>query len=215
MEKRRLRSFGLVLLLALFAVGAPASSAQAQTQTPVVTVPQAGQVLQGMVTILGSSAVENFLAFEVAFAYAGDSTGTWFLIAASSQPVSDGVLAVWDTTAITDGEYDLRLRVFLNDGSALDVIVAGLRVRNYTPLDTPTPTATPPPTETPVLLTPVLPTATPFPTATPSPFPTPTLLPTNPAVLPTVEVYRSAAYGALLVLSVFSLLGVYSLLRRK
>ncbi len=212
MRKRFLRWIGALILLASFAFG---SLARAQTSTPVITAPQDGQVVQGAVTVIGSSEVENFLSFEVAFAYSGDPTGTWFLIAASNQPVRDGALAVWDTTAITDGDYDLRLRVFLSDGAFLDAVVSGLRVRNYTPLATPTPTITPTPTETPVPPILILPTATPFPTFTPSPFPTPTPLPTNPAVLPPLEVYRSAAYGALAVLAAFSLLGIYTLLRRK
>lgn len=213
MKTMRLSGWAGILgvLLALLVFGA----ARAQTAAPVITAPQAGQTLQGVVMVTGSSAVEGFLSADVAFAYADDPTGTWFLIAASDQPVSEGVLAVWDTTGITDGVYDLRLRVFLVDGTSLEDLVPDLRVRNYTPPDTPTPTPAPTPTETPVLLTPVVPTATPLPTLTPSPFPTPTPLPTNPAVLPPAEVYRSAGYGALIILAAFALLGAYFLLRRK
>lgn len=201
---------GIGVLLALLLFG----SAQAQTAAPVITAPQAGQTLQGVVTVTGSSAVEGFLSAEVAFAYTDDSTGTWFLISVSDQPVSEGVLAVWDTTGITDGIYNLRLRVFLADGTFLDALVPDLRVRNDTPPDTPTPAPTPTPTETPVLATPIVPTATPSPTLTPSSFPTPTPLPPNPAVLPPTEVYRSAGYGALIILAAFAFVGIYFLLRR-
>ncbi len=201
---------GVGILLAWFVFGA----ARAQTASPVIRAPQAGQTLQGVVTVIGSSDAAGFLSAEVAFAYADDATDTWFLIAASDQPVQEGVLAVWDTTPITDGDYTLRLRVFLTDGTFLDALVSDLRVRNYTPLATPTPTPSPTPSETPVLVPLILPTATPLPTFTPSPFPTPTSLPTNPAALPAGEVYRSAGYGALIILAAFALLGIYSLLRR-
>jgi hypothetical protein len=209
-----LRWSGIGLLLALLLAGPAELPARAQTPSPGITAPQAGQILQGLVMVTGSSAVEGFLSAEVAFAYADDPTGTWFLIAVSDQPVEDGVLAAWDTTVITDERYNLRLRVFLTDGTFVDVLVPDLWVRNYTPTETLTPTITPTLTETPVLLTPVLPTDTPPPTFTPSRFPTPTPLPTNPAVLPVSQVYRSAGYGALIILAAFSLLGIYTLLRR-
>ena len=116
-------------------------------------------MLQGVVTIRGSSNETGFLSAEVDFTYAGDTTGTWFLIATDSQPVDSSTLATWDTTTITDGDYNLRLRVILSDGTHLDVIIPNLRVRNYTPIETPTPAPTA-----------VQPTLTPTITLTPTPF---------------------------------------------
>lgn len=199
-------------LLALFLL-LPAAPALAQTPSVAIVSPQTGQAVQGVVTIRGTSAADGFLSAEVSFSYAGDAAGTWFLIAVSDQPVTDGALALWDTTVITDGDYTLRLRVFLADGTFLEALVPDVRVRNYTPTETPippTPTITPSPTRTPLLPTA---TATPIPSATP--LPTPTALPPNPAVLSPASVYAGLGYGALTVLLLFILFGAYLSLRRR
>ena len=171
---------------------------------PIIKTPQTGDVLQGIITITGSDEVTGFFSSEVAFAFAGDTTGTWFLIAASSRPVEDGTLATWDTTTITDGNYVLRLRVYLGDGSFLDVTVPDVRVRNYTPIETPTPA--------PTALQ-----ATPVPTATltATPFPTPTSMPHNPAILTPVDVSISIAYGGVAAVILLFVIGIYLWLRRK
>jgi hypothetical protein len=204
---RRLLIF-LTLILFL-----PVSLASAQSPPVAVTSPQPGQVVQGVVTVSGTCAADGFVSAEVSFAYSGDATGTWFLVAVSGQPVTDGTLAVWDTTAITDGTYTLRLRVTLVDGSHLDALVPDLRVRNYTPTETPvppTPSITPSPTRTPVL-----PTATVTPVPSVTPLPTPTALAENPAILLVSEVYWSVLYGGALVAFLFILLVIYLHLRRK
>jgi hypothetical protein len=191
----------LKILLALFTL-------LAQTGAPSITFPAAGQSLRGAVNVTGTSAVDGFFAAEVAFAYTSDPGGTWFLIQASEQPVTEGLLAVWDTASITDGEYNLRLRVTLQDGTQLETIVTGLSVRNYTP-DTPTPSSTPAPTESlaPATLTLVA-------TETARPLSTPTPLPANPAALDTPEIYASLGRGALAILLLFLVFGIFLRLRR-
>ncbi len=189
----------MILSLSAFGVGNVAAQAG-----PVVLSPREGEVLQGVVTIKGSSDVAGFLSEEVAFSYAGDTTGTWFIIATSNQPVHLDTLATWDTTTITDGDYILRVRVYLKDGSFLDVPIPNLRVRNYTPVETPTPAPTA-----------LQATATPTPTLTVTPFPSPTPLPLNPAVLTPVDVSKSIAYGGLGAVLFLIVLGVYIRLRRR
>lgn len=176
----------------------------AQENTPIITAPRPGDALQGVITITGMSQVDGFASAEIAFSYTGDPTGTWFRIATGSQPVQDGILAVWDTTSISDGVYDLRLRVMSADGKTLEAVTSGVRVRNYTPVETATPTA-------------FIPAATPFPTrtATATPYPTPTLLPPNPAVLSSKDVSVGIGYGGLAAVLLFLLLGGYLWLRRK
>ena len=189
----------LIFLLAAVAVNPVAAQAQ-----PAILSPQQGEVLQGVVTMRGSSSAAGFLSSEVDFTYAGDSTGTWFFIANGSQPVDSDTLATWDTTSITDGNYDLRLRVYLTDGTHLDAIIPNLRVRNYTPVETPTPAPTA-----------IQPTLTPTVTLTPTPFPTPTPLPLNPAVLTTKDISTSLAYGGLGAVIFIVIFGMYLWLRRK
>jgi hypothetical protein len=171
--------------------------------------PQAGQALQGNVVIQGTTRIEGFESAELSFAYAINPTGTWFLIALLDTPVVSATLGAWDTTTMTDGAYDLRLSVTRGDGSQVSTVVKGLRVRNYTPIETNTPT-------------PVTPTATPLPgelpTATPTPLPTitptSTALPPNPAGLVPGDVALSVGKGALGVAGFFALMGAYALVRR-
>jgi hypothetical protein len=193
---RRLLAFCLVLACLPRQV-------MAQAEPPYITSPLTGQAVQGVVTITGTSEVVGFVRSEVAFTYADNPTDTWFLIAASDLFVTDGTLAVWDTTTITDGVYVLRLRVFLPEGYYLDAVVSDVRVRNYSPIETPTPTATP------VIILPTLtPTITPLPPATPTP------LPPNPVAMDRKEILISLGVGALLVLLFFLFFGLYARFRR-
>jgi len=194
---------------------APAQATASPTPSPtpkpgaMILSPMPGQALQGLVPINGITAQEGFRAAELEFAYTYDLTHTWFLINESDKPVAGGLLAQWDTTTLTDEIYDLRLTVFLNDGRRDSMTVSGLRVRNYTPIetDTPTPitpTSTPVPGDTPV------PTITPTPTVTPIP-PTFTPFPPNPAQLSTQDIATNLGKGALAVVGMFALMGIYYL----
>jgi hypothetical protein len=173
-----------------------------------IVSPQTGATVQGLVTIVGSSTTDGFVSSEMAFAYADNPTDTWFMLQTSEQPVADGTLAVWDTTDLTDGAYNLRLRVFLTDGTFRVVVVSGVIVGNYTPTETPVPTATFPPTWTPA---PILPTATM--TVTRTPYPTATPLPPNPATLSMRDIMVNLFYGALGIAILFGIYGVVSWLR--
>lgn len=192
-------------------------TASPAAKTAVVIIsPRAGQALQGLVPISGSTAQDSFQMAELEFAYTHDPTHTWFLIEESDKPMTSGLLTQWDTTTLTDETYDLRLTVLLKDGRRDSVTIAGLRVRNYTPIETDTPT-------------PVSPTSTPVPGDTPVPTVTPTItitivpptftpFPPNPARLSTQDITASLQKGALAVTGIFAMMGVYylvSLLRKK
>jgi hypothetical protein len=174
-----------------------------------ITSPQAGQALQGNVPVQGKIDAQSTRSTELSFAYANGSTETWFLIQAGLEPGGDRTLAHWDTTTITDGQYDLRLTVTLNNGRQVSTTIEGLRVRNYTPVETntPAPTSTPAPGE--------LPTATLTPTSTPTEIPpTPTPMPTNPAQLTASDITSGLGKGALGVAAAFVLIGLYAGVKR-
>jgi len=111
----------------------------------------------GIVTILGTASHPAFDSFDLAFSFDPDPTDTWFPIGeALDTTVVDGRLAIWDTTQITDGVYRLRLRVHIDGSPPFETVVRDIRVRNYTPTETPPPEAvTSVPTELPA--TPVAP----------------------------------------------------------
>ncbi len=172
--------------------------------------PAAGQAVQGSLLISGTTMIDGFAAAELSFSYSDDPTHTWFLIADLPAPVTAGRLAEWDTTTLTDGNYTLRLLVIRQDGNKLSFTVPGLRVRNYSPVETPT--ASP----SPVGATAVPPTSTSTPTPTVTPImPTPTPLPTNPVEITGQEIQSSAGRGAAAAFGVFAALGLLAALRKR
>lgn len=182
-----------------------------QDSTVAINSPQPGETLRGLVEIQGRMDTPNFASAELAFTFdatASDPAANWFVIQTFPQPVTNPAIAAWDTTALTDGDYTLRLRVFLQDGTFQDALVANLQVRNDEPLPTATPTATEvvfnfqPLNETPGA--PIQQTATPFIT-----YPTSTPLPANPASLTTSSIFTifwQSAVGILIIFAFFTLI---------
>lgn len=185
-----------------------------------ISSPQTGDVIRGQVQIAGNMTVQNFSSAELAFSYAIPEGGAsnsadrfaWFAIQTFPQPVAGLALAVWDTTSLTDGDYTLRLRVFLQDGSFQDAIVSDLKIRNDTPEPTeviPTETALPQfnaATALPALTKPPATAAVIFPSSTP--------LPVNPASVTTSSIYSTFGCGALIVLVLFIFFSLILRLRK-
>lgn len=184
----------------------------AQDSPPLaITSPASDELLRGQVTVTGRLDIPVFSSAQLDFAYASDPTGTWFNIQTYSQAMPDSTLAVWDTTSITDGDYVLRLRVVLEDGTSQEVTLP-IRIGNdVLPTQTAVPTATPE-AETVLIPTPFLLAASPTPTRLPPP--TPTALPTNPVSLGRNQVYTSLGRGALVILGLFALAGLILRVRR-
>ena len=153
-----------------------------------VAVVNAQQKLSALGLTSGASA-------ELAFKYAAsDSTDNWFTIQTFPQPATDSTLAVWDTPSLTDGDYTLRLRVFLVDGTFQDAIVSDLKLRNDTPAPTqfvPTETALPQFSAATPLSALNQPTSTAIIT-----FPSSTPLPVNPASVTTSSIYSTFGRSA-------------------
>jgi hypothetical protein len=180
----------------------------AQDTPPLaVTSPRAGDVLRGQITITGTTDIPDFLSAQLDFTYASNLAGNWFTLQTFSQPAQASALAIWDTTLITDGDYVLRLRVALADGTFQEVTVP-IKVQNDAPFSTPTPL----PTTTPEfeigvqIPTPFLLAASPTPTEVPRP--TPTALPTNPVSLSQSTIYASLSRGALVIIGLFIFTGL-------
>jgi len=169
-------------------------------QAPVISItsPETGATLRGRVEILGTMDVSNFASAELAFAYASNSTDAWFSIQTFPQAKVDAPLAIWDTTSITDGDYNLRFRVYLQDGSFQDVNIVDLKIRN----DSPEPTATAIEFAQPILQT-AISSNNVVATSTALLFPQPTSLPSNPASLTVALVYSTFGRGALIAFVLF------------
>ena len=186
----------------------------AAQDTPPLTLtsPLTGDVLRGEVTITGTTDIENFLSAQLDFTYASNAAGNWFTLQTFSQPVLDSALAIWNTASISDGEYVLRLRVNLDDGTTQEVTVP-VTIQNDTPFVTPT--AIPTSTLESVSIqipTPFLLAASPTPTEVPRP--TPTALPNNPFALEQNEILMSLGRGMLVIIVLFVFSGILLRLRR-
>lgn len=222
-----LPAIGAVLLLG--AVGTvqaayAGSPLQSEGGIAVITEPQDDDVLIGTVLIYGTAADTDFRFYMLEYIPDPALSGMdWTpLQPPVAQQVSDGVLALWDTTALPDGHYRLRLRVVRGDGSEISDEVH-VQIVNATPTPTPTvrPTATltptpgtptPGPSPTPLIWQP--PTRTPRPTATPGgPTPTPLPLPEVASPLRPDRLRQAALDGVKMALGAFAALGIYSLLR--
>ena len=185
----------------------------AQTTPPLaITFPLAGTILRGEITITGTMNIDNFTSAQLDFAYASNPAGNWFTLQALSQPALDSALGVWDTTFISDGDYLLRLRVNLADGTSQEVTVP-VTIQNDTPLATPTLALTATPYSVTLdIPTPFLLAASPTPTEVPRPTPTP--LPTNSAALNQSAIYSSLGRGAIVIIGLFIFAGLIIRVRR-
>ncbi len=172
-------------------LGVTTTAVSAQTPSGIAQ-PAPGDTISGIVEVLGTAVHPDYLRYELAFLQQDVPGAEWIVFAEGSQPVSNGVLAVWDTTVgraigspvFPDGRYQLRLRVVKTDFNYDEYFVTDLTIQN----DGPTPTPTP--DETAVALTATiaaipaqptgntessfqqptpLPSLTPFPTLTPPP----------------------------------------------
>jgi hypothetical protein len=174
---------------------------------PQIHNPRSGAVLQGVIAIWGSTDLAGYDHHQISFNYSDSHEDTWFLIAKSDSKVSDGELATWDTTTVADGNYKIRLEVFLINGNSNEIVVDNLRVRNYTPIETET--------NTPLIIK----GEGIEETVTTS---SGTLNPDinhgkekNPLTVSMELFYKSLAGGAIISFSIFLFLTIYSVFRRK
>jgi hypothetical protein len=198
----------LIKILLFFLVIIPIRAGAQEEVEPntevLILSPSAGQAVRGSFPVVVNSAVKGFFSAELTFGYESAHQDTWFPVGQSDQPLSNSIMTEWDTTLLTDGVYRLRLVVLLKNGTQITSMVDGIRVRNYSPVETetPTPSLTPAPMATP------LPTETPIPSATPIP-PTPTPLPPNPLIFTPQDIGINFLRGAAGGLALIMLAGLY------
>lgn len=207
------RTFGLLLLILLGTLVASLDlkqvSAQDLSPSIFLQTPRSGEVLQGVETIRGKIRGEGLETAQLTFSYAGDDRDTWFFITSlefeDDNTSSHEFIYEWDTTRITDGNYDLQITARFSEEIIIRERVDQLRIRNYSPIETQTPD---PEHEAAGEETAAVPTAT-NPTV-----PTPTPLPENPVSLQTDEILGAVGKGLIVVGVFFGLGGIYSLVKR-
>ena len=81
-----------------------------------ITSPGMGAKVEGRVEIWGTADIEDFRYYKVEFA-AGNSPSEWAYLGGGREPVSDGLLFVWDVSGLPAGSYTLRLTVVNRTGN--------------------------------------------------------------------------------------------------
>lgn len=126
------------------AVVVPVPGQAQNTAAPVniaILSPAPNMVVSGAVQVIGSASHPQFLQYQLEFGPDPNPGNLWYQATNTVQtPVTNGLLGVWNTLPIQDGTYQLRLRVYLRDGTLLSTIVNNLRLQNRQP--TPVPSAT-------------------------------------------------------------------------
>jgi hypothetical protein len=172
-----------VLFLCLFAFGSSIYAApptQQEQNKCLIATPASGNLVRGQVVIQGSATHPDFTWYQLGYAPDPNPSGEWKFFHSSETAVDNGQLAVWNTSGLPDGMYQLLLEVHRNDGNHDLCFATQLRVNNTAP--TPTFTAAP------------LPTAVDTPTPLPTPEDTPTVLVEQP---PTATPRATPTYSAI------------------
>lgn len=119
--------------------------------------------ISGIVSVVGTADVPGFAAYRLEYGSGAQPSSWTRLTPEISAVVHDGVLARWDTRALSNGTYSLRLVVQGSNGIEGQARVT-VQIANATPTAEPSPTPTWTPTPEPTLE----PTITPTPPATPT-----------------------------------------------
>lgn len=224
----------LTLILVTLVAAAPATRDPARAQdSPAlaqITSPGDGAQLFGPVNIIGSALHPSaFDRYTLEYDLLSDVGAQWFLVQEPvTQQVQDGVLGTWDTSAVPDGVYQLRLQVYLDGGEVAEAIVSNLRVQNRQPTPVPTigPAGVAPPTLGPTPTSPIVqpPTSNQQPAldAAPATAPSPDGAPetgllqseSNGAQVNFERVRQAFCTGGLITLGIFLVVALYQGARR-
>ncbi len=150
--KRSLSAVALVVLAALALALFLRGTALAQDQRPVIAQPEQDATVRGLVQLVGTATHSQFKRYELYYAPGpAPADNAWIFIGPDAhfqqQPL--GLLGTWDSRAVPDGTYSLRVRVVKTDGNYLDSELRRVVVANSKPAESPTPSVTPTSSDTP------------------------------------------------------------------
>ncbi len=90
------------------------------------TYPRPNDAIKGIVELTGTADIPKFGFYKYESAAGGSDV--WATIAAGNAAVKGGSLGFWDTSALTPGDYQLRLVVIDNEGEALAPCIVPVQV---------------------------------------------------------------------------------------
>jgi hypothetical protein len=92
----------------------------------MLTSPAAGDEVKGTVELIGTVNIPNFGFYKYEVARLGSDT--WATISADRNAVNNGLIGRWNTTALTPGDYQVRLVVTDNQGKVLPACIVPVRI---------------------------------------------------------------------------------------
>ena len=139
-----------ILVVGLLLLAIPASLIVGAKPENGITAPGEGDTVSGEVSIEGTADDPDFWKYELHYNPVPGNKDLWTAIEGTPfmTAVVEGELGTWDTAAVDDGTYGLRLRVVRLDGNFDDYTVLGIVVANVEPEPTEEPGVEP--TEEPV-----------------------------------------------------------------
>jgi hypothetical protein len=224
---KRVLAAGVALAVIMLGVVLPSWAAPLRQWRSVITYPEAGMTVGGIVEIKGIATHVNFDSYQVRYAPGTNVVAdtAWVdIVMLVPNPVDNGVLCTWDTTTVPDGPYVLALAVWgLNDADNPHLhFVEHIVVDNASFVPSPEPTSESEPAATvPAGPTPTLPSVVQPPTSTPRSSAEPeagaeegTVTPTPEAEGPGLELDTSMLQdafctGGLITVMLFLLWGLY------
>jgi len=120
------QSIALTSVAPVFDVDSSLSDTGCVPDKLALTFPEPGQVVSGTVTLLGTIDINNFGFYKYEVSQQG--TDSWITISAGREMVRDGEIGFWDTSAMTPGDYQIRLLVTDNQGHSFVPCVIPVRV---------------------------------------------------------------------------------------
>lgn len=93
----------------------------------IITSPKNGDEISGTVELIGTVNIADFGFYKYEAAPQGSES--WATISAGRDPVIEDSLGLWDTSALTPGDYSLRILVIDNAGSVSPPCEIQVRVK--------------------------------------------------------------------------------------
>jgi hypothetical protein len=110
------------------AQSAPSGMSGCDPQQIMLTAPEPGAVVSGIVKLTGTASIPNFGFYKYESSAMG--TNVWVTISAGDKPKKSDDLGDWDTTTLPNGDYFLQLVLIDNAGKTLEPCVIAVRVDN-------------------------------------------------------------------------------------
>jgi hypothetical protein len=117
-----------------------------------ISYPVDGSQIAGYVTVVGSASHPRFLQYALEWGPDPNPNNLWYPITPTqTRPIINGGLGAVNTTQTPDGLYQIRLHIWLDDGTETFDVATGIRISNTAPTAVPTLTSTPRPNRPPVI----------------------------------------------------------------